>query len=261
MPSYRIASFVWLLVSIFASATTSPGVAQTAKDSSSKSSPNPPAFEVASIRIVSPEQHGFTSISPPGSGHFTANNISLKLLIAYAYGIDDRNIAQFPHALDQTLYEVKAKPEGDAAYSYEQLKPMVQQLLKNRFQLATHYSTREESGFALVETKSGPKLKPSQGPSGPSYITPNEIVCSNWSIGQFASTLLSRSVGSPVADKTGIKGKYDIVLHFAPMDSTDSPLPSIFTAVQEQLGLKLKPEKISTQILVIDHVNREPTEN
>ena len=73
--------------------------------------------------------------------------------------------------------------------------------------------------------------------------------------------MLARPVGRPVVDKTGITGKYDITLNFAPEGSTDSTLPSIFTALQEQLGLKLEPQKVPVEILVIDHLEKMPSEN
>jgi uncharacterized protein (TIGR03435 family) len=73
--------------------------------------------------------------------------------------------------------------------------------------------------------------------------------------------MLAGVIRSPVADKTEIKGKYDIKLDYAPNNATDSPLPSIYTALQEQLGLKLIRQKVPVEMLVIDHVDRVPTEN
>ena len=75
------------------------------------------------------------------------------------------------------------------------------------------------------------------------------------------ASMLTRPVGRPVVDKTGITGNYDIALNFAPEGSTDSTLPSIFTALQEQLGLKLEPQKVPVEMLVIDHLEKVPSEN
>lgn len=73
--------------------------------------------------------------------------------------------------------------------------------------------------------------------------------------------MLAHVMAKPVADQTGLRGTYDIRLNYAPMDGTDSSLPSIYTALEEQLGLKLEKQTVPVEIFVIDHVDKEPTEN
>jgi uncharacterized protein (TIGR03435 family) len=222
-------------------------------------SPAKQAFEVASVRLAAPG--GTSSFSAPGAAHFTATNISLTVLISMAYGLEgDYQFAGKPTWLDSQTYDVLAKPEGDQPLSYEEFKPLLQQLLQQRFHLAVHRETRDLPGYALVVAKGGPKLQPGSGATGQIYILTNGIRGQAVSLHLFSS-LLSRPTGRPVADQTGIQGNYDIKLEYAPNTAADSDLPSIFTALQEQLGLKLESQKVPVEMLVIDHVDRVPTEN
>jgi uncharacterized protein (TIGR03435 family) len=219
-----------------------------------------PSFEVASIGVVPAGHSGRTFISPPDAGEFIARNISLQLLIAIAYDADSDRITQLPKDADQVSYDIAAKPKDGDHPDYSHVKLMLQSLLEERFALVLHQTTHEVSGFELVVNKKGLKLNPSKTSSDSTYILPNGLRSTNTSLDQFAG-LLTRPVGREVINRTGIQGKYDIVLSYAPANSTDSSLPSIFTALQEQLGLRLAPAKVPEQLLVIDHVNREPTPN
>jgi len=218
------------------------------------------SFEVASVKLVPRDAAGLTSISPPGSVRFTATNASLDVLISLAFGVDSDRISGMPGWLDSEHYNVNAKPEGDKGLSYEQLRPLLQQLLAQRFHLAVHRETRDVQGYALVVAKNGPKLQAGKGSSPHAYILPNGLQAQNMSIATLAG-MLARPAGRPVADQTGIQGNYDITLKYAPEGTAESSLPSVFTAVQEQLGLKLVPQKVPVEIVVIDHVERVPTEN
>lgn len=228
-----------------------PGTAQIA-------SQTPPSFEVASVRSVGPD-HGFTVFPKFPASQFVAENISLKLLIAIAYGINDNAISAEPGWLDSTYFTVKAKPEGDTPLTAKQYRPLLQQLLKERFKLAVHQETRDVPGYALVVAKGGPKLTPAEKTDAMAYILSDGLQSASVSLKTVAS-LLSRPLGHPVIDKTGVTGTYKLNLSFAPTDATESPLPSIFTAVQEQLGLKLESQKVPATFLVIDHVEKLPTE-
>lgn len=221
----------------------------------------PPAFEVASIRAVTPNHDTLSFPSFPAV-QFTAENMSLKILIAIAYGISDDRIAGEPGWLDSAYFTINAKPEGDAPLTEKQYQPLLQQLLQQRFKLVAHHETRELPGYVLVVAKGGPKLTPAKEKDidAVAYILPDGVRSASITTKTLAS-LLSRSVGHPVLDKTAITGTYDLDLHFAPATTTESTLPSIFTAVQEQLGLKLEPQKVPADFLVIDHVEKVPTEN
>lgn len=218
------------------------------------------SFEVASVRQVPPGR-GYTSISRSESARFIARNVSMALLIEMAFGVDENQIAGDKLGwLNSELYDVEAKPEGDVSLSYEQLRPLLQKLLAQRFKLAVHHERKEVRGYALTIAKSGPRLQVSKEVSSTGYILRDSIRSSSISMPTLAATL-ARPVGRPVIDKTGITGNYDIKLSFAPFEATNSSLPSIFTALQEQLGLRLESEKVPIEILVIDHLEKVPSEN
>jgi uncharacterized protein (TIGR03435 family) len=216
-----------------------------------------PAFEVASIKRAPPG--GVFSISPSGAGTFTVRSISLEVLISWAFGMDSDRISGKQNWLSSDFYDVSAKPEGDRALSYEQLRPLLQQLLADRFKLSVHREMKDAPGYALVVAKDGSKLQPTTGnPSRPA-ILPGGLRADNISL-QTLAGMLARPTGRPVVDKTGIAGNFDITLDYAE-GAADSSLPSVFTALQEQLGLRLVAQKVPIETLVIDHVERAPTEN
>lgn len=219
------------------------------------------AFEVASVRLTPPGSTGNTYLSPPGAAAFTATNVTLDVLIEIAYGVDENQISKAPVWLGSQHYDVSAKPEGPGGLAYAQMKKPLQQLLDRRFGLAVHRENKEVDGYALVIAKGGPKLSKSTEDSGRNkFILPNGIRFDHTVIATFAAAL-ARPTGRPVVDKTGLTGDFDIDLKYAPEKALDSSLPSIFTALQEQLGLKLESTKVPFEMLVIDHVNRVPTEN
>jgi uncharacterized protein (TIGR03435 family) len=248
----NVLSAMLAVAGLFAmSAATAPLHAQT---------PAPPtAFEVASVRLVPPGQGGTISISPSGSPTFTAT-INLENLIAMAYGVDSDNLLNGPSWLGSQLYDVTAKVEGNPRLTYEQLKAPLQKLLEERFQLAVHRQTKEGSGYALVAAKSGPKLQETKGEAPHAYILKGGLHLQNSSLDDLAGTL-KIPAGRPVVNETGIKGQFDIKLKYAPEGAANSELPSLFTALQEQLGLQLVPRKVPVATLVIDHVERVPSEN
>jgi uncharacterized protein (TIGR03435 family) len=149
----------------------------------------------------------------------------------------------------------------------------LQSLLVRRFNLQFHHETRERPTYSLVVAKNGPKLhkahhvatKPS-GTSSPdgtgdreeSTVTPGKIVLQGSSLSLLANLLSSQGLSHPVVDKTGLTDQYDITLRWSPADvgSSDASLPSLFTALQEQLGLKLKYNKNSIDVIVIDHIEK-----
>ena len=226
-----------------------------------KSDPAPSSFEVASIR-VSPPDHGYTSISEFPSNRFTAKNKSLPFLIALAFGMDSRYVSGGPGWLDSDSqrYDITAKVDGEVELTEKQMQPLLQHLLEQRFNLTTHFENSVRPGYYLVIAKGGSKLLPNKGAPYVGYIMANRLRLQNASIKTFASMLAS-PIDRPVFDKTGIEGLYDFNLKFAPNGVADSTLPDLFTALQEQLGLKLESAKIPIQTLVIDHIDKLPTEN
>jgi uncharacterized protein (TIGR03435 family) len=227
---------------------------------SQASAPPQPAFEVATVR-PSPPNHGYTSISPFGTDRFTAANASLSYLIQLAYSIDGRHqLSGAPDWLDSEFFDISAKAADGTHLTYEELQPLLQQLLQDRFHLEAHRETRNLPGYVLLVAKGTPKLHITKGGAPYGYIFSGKLRLQNSEIDSLAATLVT-PVGRPVLNKTGIQGNYDIKLDYAAEGATDSTLPSIFTALQEQLGLKLESQKVPVQMLVIDHIDKTPTEN
>lgn len=224
-----------------------------------------PSFDVATIKQSAPNDRGFTVYSDVGGGIGLAN-MTLKDLIAFAWDVRDFQISGGPGWIDSTYYDIVAKSQD--VHGMMQLRPLVQPLLAERFQLALHKSTKELSYYALIIGKNEAKLQTSKlhpssatipemrgGSSGD--LTARGIPLSMLAA-QFADDL-----GRPVIDETGIAGNFDINLQWTPDNAeqkSDPSRPSLFTAVQEQLGLKLESKKGPVEILVVDRVER-PSEN
>jgi uncharacterized protein (TIGR03435 family) len=247
-----------------------------------------PAFEVAAIKLN--KSLSGSSDSHTNNGRFTATNVSLKNIMQYdAYGIPGSRILDGPKWLASTKFDIQAKMDDSAADRLRTLprdqrrletQAMFQQLLADRFKLAVHWETRELPVYALIVARKGPKLQPAKDSSEGSNISSNDsrsgyqFTANGVSMPQLAEALtqaLSRELGHDVIDKTEIKGRYDLTLNWTPdgaaapiatggVDSLADSGPSIFTAVQEQLGLKLEPAKAPVQVLVIDHAEM-PSEN
>jgi uncharacterized protein (TIGR03435 family) len=189
-------------------------------------------------------------------------NASPKTMIRNAYGILSFQLAGEPRWLDTDMYDIVATTSEKI--SPEQLKLLLQNLLADRFRLKVHWETRKTSVYALVLDKNGPKFKESaevqepgintkKGPGGAQMKgtrEPISILASN----------LGNQLGRIVLDKTGLRGVYDWMLEWNPDLTVDSSRPSLFTALQGQLGLRLEAQKGQMETLVIDSVER-PSEN
>ena len=219
----------------------------------------PPAFEVASVKRIPPGHSGLTDISPYGGGRFTARSASLQFLIGLAFDVSEDRLQGAPNWLGWEYYDIDAKPEAGVRLTYEELKPRLQQLLAQRLKLSTHRQMKDFECYALMVAKGGPKLKeaaPENSSGG--YILPGGLQFPSLSMEGLAS-VLARPLGRPVVDKTGIEGNHKIQLSYAQDTEVNPTRPSIFTAVQEQLGLKLEKQAVPVEMLVIEHVEREPT--
>jgi uncharacterized protein (TIGR03435 family) len=243
-----------------------------------------PVFDVAAIHLHKPEPHEHNSIwSSPLDGHFRAVNISLMALVRWAFEMPETRILGGPGWMNSTNFDIEAKADSSVDEQMQALTPaagglkkrkMVQALLADRFKLVTHFETKELPIYALVAAKGGPKFGVIQSNgttinSGTGHI---EVQGSN-SVALLAEEL-AKIVGRVVVDKTGVAGRYDLSLKWTPDDGAaprqsstergapapDLSGPSIFTALQEQLGLKLMPQKGPVQVLVIDHIEM-PSEN
>jgi uncharacterized protein (TIGR03435 family) len=223
-----------------------------------------PAFEVASIKPTRSAE-GVSSIRP-SPGRISMENVSLKKLILNAYGIpDDQGYALAgPGWLTTESFDIEATFPADTPLP--QVRQMMQALLAERFRLASHRENRQLPNYALVVTKNGPKIHAvvdgqPRTAGGPGRLEATRITM------QKLADLLSRQAGLPVVDSTGLKGVFDFTLTWSPEETAATPTnggaagPSIFTALQEQLGLKLESGKGPVEILVVDHIEKAPTGN
>lgn len=230
-------------------------------------SPSPnssPSFEVASVRPSSPQADPQTgSWSLPGIGRFTATHVSLALLMKLAYDVDDSQIANKPEWLETNLYDITAEPEDGIKLSRDQLRPRLQNLLRQRFHLVAHTETRSIRGYALVVAKGGPHLTPTKGDHFPGWrfnVDSGHMRGANWTMPQLA-IYLTPAAGFPVVDQTGITGSYDIAFNYNPKPDVESDLPILAAALKQATGLLLKERKVPVETIVIDSVDKVPTEN
>ena len=222
-----------------------------------------PAFEVATIKPAAPADPNTGSWSLPGTGRFTATNVSLALLIQLAYGIDSSQIANPPTWLDSTYFDLNAKPEDGIALTREELRPRLQDLLHQRFHLVAHTETRPGHGYALLVAKGGAHLTPTKADHFPGFrtnVSPGQMSGFNWSMPILAKYLTS-AAGFPVVDQTSLAGSYDIAFSYAANPDTDTTLPPLDAALKQATGLLLKPQKVPVENLVIDSIDKTPTAN
>jgi len=256
-----------------------------------------PGFEVASVKpapsrsvrasmrggpgTVDPEQISFTSV--------TLMNVLLRAYDVKIYQVSG------PDWLSSERYDIAAKiPPGTTK---EQFNMMLQSLVAERFHLVLHHATKEFQGYELAAGKNGPKLKESEGSGadrqepaappktdsdgfpqldGPGLVmmeglkgraVVSFVTAKSQPVSAFVE-MLSREFRMPILDRTGLDGKFDFRLEFAPQapgalapDTTGEAGPNLLTAVQQQLGLRLNSRKIPLDVLVIDRADKVPTEN
>jgi uncharacterized protein (TIGR03435 family) len=242
-----------------------------------------PAFEAASIRPANPGQGIDMNTFP--SGRLSATNCTLKQLIEAAYNFKPYLVSGGPTWLDADRFDITAKADEDAGQDKHrviamgrdaplQMMLMLQTLLEERFKVRVHRDTRQDTVYDLVVAKNGPKLQEPKGGSdqrssvGVGRDCPCDFTKSATAMymkGQRASMALfaerlAGTLGRPVRDKTLVPGELDFVVHYSADDSQPDTGPSLFTAIQEQLGLRLEATKGPVEVLVIDHAEK-PSEN
>ncbi|MDE3197849.1 MAG: TIGR03435 family protein [Acidobacteriota bacterium] len=237
----------------------------------------PPAFEVASIKPAPP---GARNVNLNiGGDRFRTENVPLKMLITFAYDLRDHQLSGGPGWIDDARFDIVAKPDRPVPPGLEGapvMRQMVQALLAERFHLVTHKERKEMPIYALVVAKGGPKMKVSDPASrGPRFsMGRGQLDATKAKMSMFVN-ILANQLGRSVLDKTELTGDYDFKLEFTPEMGREGPMkefppgveppaspdgPSLFTALAEQLGLKLEAAKGPVEVLVIDSVEK-PTEN
>lgn len=230
--------------------------------------PKSDTFEVATIKPVSSDAKASRYITMQGNNRFVEKDYTLKGLIAAAYNLSPRVISGGPDWLDSDHYDILALTPGDVRPTRDEQMAMLRKLLTDRFQLALHREQKEFSIYVLEVGKGGSKLKdsatPNAAPALVSVVYPQSIKlpARNTTMGDFASMLQRAILDRPVVDKTGLTGKYDFDLEWAPDESQfngevpsasgDAPAAPLFTAIQQQLGLKLEATKGPVDALIVD---------
>jgi uncharacterized protein (TIGR03435 family) len=227
-----------------------------------------PEFEVASVKPVDLSKLGDTismNIGTVRREEVTFGNATLNDCIRFAYGMpSDAQIAG-PDWIKskEYLYDIVAK--GVPGASREQLQAMMQTLLAERFKLVTHREQKVMSHYALVLAKDGPKVKPvKEVPDGFRGTTYGGRINSILQMPMLAYLLSRFETERPIIDRTGLRGMYEVKLEWTlrQLQNADAaPGPSLFTALNEQLGLKLEARKGPVDILVVDSAEKVPTKN
>ena len=220
-----------------------------------------PAFEVASVKF-SDRQAGSWFRFLPG-GRLSATSWT-KQTIQIAFGVEDYQVSGGPGWLGTDWYDIEAKAASPDA-TKEEITVMLRSLLTERFKLRVHQETKEFPAYNLVVDKNGPKLRPLKDGEKSLCGRDNSNSCGTRTTAQLANNL-HYTLGGPVFDKTGLEGKFDILLLFdvysirgqTPPAGYDQP--SLYSALQQQLGLRLEQQKTSMPVIVVDSIQR-PTEN
>ena len=235
-----------------------------------------PSFDVATIKPSKPDAPG--KMFRVQGNRFTTINTTLADLIKMAYNVQDKQILGAPDWVFADKYDIAAQPDVPGAPNQDQLKLMVKKLLADRFQLKFHNDKKELSAYVLTVAKGGPKMKTNDsdpnGLGGRFFRGLGVLTFTNSTMADFCDLMQAAVLDRPVVDQTNLPGKWDFLLKWTPdesqfggmgikvpppSDAADAP-PPLYTAIQEQIGLKLDAEKAQVPVLVIDHVDK-PSEN
>jgi uncharacterized protein (TIGR03435 family) len=228
----------------------------------SQSAVNLPHFEVASLKLNNSANTG--SSNDFGDAYVTFRNYVLRAVIRMAYSVDDQAMQAPPWVADIRV-DISGKVPSPST-TFEQKREMLRALLIERFGLEAHRESKVRQGFALVIAKNGPKIQPVEDAGG--HINDQRdgnIKMLRTTIDNFAESL-GHKLSQPVVDETHMQGVYNVTLTYTPDRGASGKLstdvgPTIFTALEEQLGLKLEARKVPVEILVVDHCEKIPTGN
>jgi uncharacterized protein (TIGR03435 family) len=258
----------------------------------------PPVRQEFAVASIKPNHAGCCTTYGAGNGGAGGKNVTLTMLIAFAYRVQQFQISGGPRWIGSDRFDVDGKAEDPKA-DPEQLRLMLRSLFEDRFNLKLHRETKTSPVYVLVVAKGGPKIKlsadqlspdvngPAPAGAGPNHgairIGAGNLVGNAVPLSQFA-TFFSQRLDRPIIDRTNLSGRFDIRLQWTPSAgenpfdpggnrlppaiidmsgatvTVDFSGPSVFSAIQEQLGLKLESAKAPVEVLVIDHVEK-PSEN
>ncbi len=222
-----------------------------------------PVFQVATIKPSRPDEHG-PRYDFRGR-RFSVIHASLSDLLKFSYGLQQSQISKAQDWVNSESYDVSAEPDGEGEPSIKQWESMVAKLMADRFALKFHLEKQEQSVYVLTVARTGPKLTRSESdpsaPGGIGFGPPGNFGATNQTMPEVADALGQGVLNRPVVDRTGLTGRFDLRLTWTPdgpapaTENSNAPL-DFFTAIQEQLGLKVVSTKAPVDVLVIDRVGR-----
>ena len=229
-------------------------------------------FDVASIRAHFPDDNRFR-VKPPADGRFSATGAVAKVLLMLAYDVPEPQITGGPNWFTTEKWDIEAKSDARDFYDVGQTRQMLQNLLAERFSLQVHRENVQRPAYVLIVAKGGPKFKQAEGEGSSNVrISGRSISLEHGELARMTQ-LLASSLGRPVVDRTGLSGHFNLVLNWddAPVSSggvpgLDAPASagrdhgSIFTAIQQQLGLRLEPQRVAVEVIVVDRMEK-PSQN
>jgi uncharacterized protein (TIGR03435 family) len=234
-----------------------------------------PAFEVATIKPSRPDATGRGSRVQ--NSNISIGNLTLSDLVRSVYDIHANQVIGLPAWASAERYDIAGKPDVEGEPSQDQVKVMLRKLLTNRFQLAFHKEQRELPVYSLTVAKGGAKISKNDGKNettGVIFRGPGSVLLNDVTMDDLCRMLQTAALDRPVANQTGLSGRYDFSLVWtpdqlqaaipnsnalAPGDRADAP-PDIHTAIQQQLGLKIDATRLRIEVLVVDKVEK-PSEN
>jgi uncharacterized protein (TIGR03435 family) len=225
--------------------------------------PQARAFEAVSIkRNRTAAEASDTNTTP---GRLSLINVTPLSLVRRAFGVDEAQIVGAPAWTASERYDIVAVTASGETLRDATRQPYLQALLADRWQLRFHRETRDLQGYSLVAARGGSRIRPHTGPGDYAMpVTPSAdgrlVLRSTRGNMTRLAEILSRQTGRFVTNDTGLSGEYDFVLTWAPDRIADSVGPSLFTALQEQLGLRLASATRAVAVIVIDRIER-PSEN
>jgi uncharacterized protein (TIGR03435 family) len=231
-----------------------------------------PVFEVATIKPSAPDEQGkyFTV----RGGQFVTANTTLMDLIKFAYGVQDKQVANLPDWASSQKFDMTGKPDIPGMPNPQQLRNMVQRVLADRFQLKFHEDKKEMSAYVLFVAKGGQKMEKAPADAGALpglfFRGLGVLTVRNATMQDFCELMQSAVLDRPVVDETELQGRYNFLLKWTPdesqfgglgvkvpppSDAADAP-PPLYTAITEQIGLRLEAmSKAPVRVLTVDHVD------
>jgi uncharacterized protein (TIGR03435 family) len=228
----------------------------------------PMTFEVATIKPSDPARPSGPGITmrPPDVVTF---NTTLGYLMGFAYDVHARQIDGGSPWVESEKYDIVGRPQAAGVPSLPQFRALLRNLIEDRFQLKTHREKRNLPAYAVVVGSNGPKMSRNEtnpnGPPGAGGKGLGVMVFSNATMGDFATVMQGNILDRPVVDRTGLQGRFDFTLSWTPDESqyrqagiqvppapADAKLPGLFTAIQEQIGLRFESVTAPVEVVVID---------